>query len=317
MAPSINGSDQFSACSVAQMQAEIAAASCLTPLGAANASLTLAQPGSVLAGIAFDATATVVNTGIDAAPNVTFTAAADTGLTIVSAAAGGTTCSATGNAASCALGTLAGGASRGVTLTLRAGDAGRFNLTASVAADSDDDPADNTAAIAITAAPVVDLAVAGSAPAVQLDQQTTIDATLANSGDFGATGVTVTATLSGGLRPDLATLGGTTCAVAGQTIACAPRALAAHTSIGLAIAATAVAAGDQLVTISAVANEAERAPADNLRALAVTVTAAGGGDGGGGAMSWWAIALLIAGRAWQLREKKPRRRQLLPAPLPN
>jgi hypothetical protein len=34
-------------------------------------------------------------------------------------------------------------------------------------------------------------------------------------------------------------------------------------------------------------------------------------------MSWWAIALLIAGRAWQLREKKPRRRQLLPAPLPN
>jgi hypothetical protein len=310
MAPSINGSNQFSACSIAQIQTEIASASCLTPIGAANMAVTLpprAQPAH--AGVSFNHAVTVVNQGADAATNVTVAANTESGLTIVAADAGASSCAVQQTSASCALGTVSGGAARTVALTLRAANVGTFDLTSTVTADADADSGDDSATIDVAVVPLVDLVWSGSSPGVQLDAQTTINAVLDNTADFAASGVAVTAALTAGLRPDSASLAGTVCTITGQSITCPTRSLAAQTNVALVVAATGIAAGNQQLTLSAAASEAERTPADNQLAIAVNVSAPQqAGDGGGGALPWWVVVALLAARGLRGRELPRRRR---------
>jgi hypothetical protein len=298
------------------MQDEIASASCLTPLGPADAAVTLAQPPAAAhAGVTFDQAATIRNIGADATTNVVFNATTATGLDVLSASAGGASCSVTTTSASCALGTIGGGGSRGVTLTLRAPAPGSYDLGAMVTADSDATSGNNTATVTIQAVPVVDLVLTGNSGSVTVDQQTTINTTLANASDFDATSVAVSATLSAGLRADQATLDGTACPITSQTIVCPPRTLTARANAAFVVTATGTAVGSQLVAVSATASQVERAPADNQRNVSVNVTAVGAeDDGGGGALSWWVVGLLLAGHAWQALEKSRQRRQSLPAP---
>jgi hypothetical protein len=313
MAPSINGSSTFSPCSVQQMQPEIAGASCLTPIGAANVTVTLPQPAqNALAGVSFTHTATVSNTGADAAAGVTFTADAEQGLQIVAADAGGASCALAATSATCALGALTGGASRDVALTLRAASVGTFDLTATVDADVDDDATDNVDAATVTSVPVVDLVLSGASPSVGLNTQTTISVGVANTTDFGATAVAVTTALSAGLRPDQATFGGASCTIAGQNIACSGSTLGAQASAVLVVTATAVTAGAQQLTINATATEAERTPADNQLNVAVNVSEPS--SGGGGALSWLTVLFLLAAQAVRGRVATERRRRSAPTP---
>jgi hypothetical protein len=315
MAPSVNGSDEFSGCSIEEIQAEIAGASCLTLIGPASVTVTLQQPAqNVLAGASFSHTATVRNDGADPATGVSFAATAEQGLEIIAVEASGAACTVATSAASCPFGTLSGGTSRGITLTLRAQNAGTLDLTATVAADADDDATDNSTTVTVTAVPAVDLVLSGTVPGIELNAQTTINAALDNNSDFGATSVAVTATLTGGLRPDQATLGGTACTITGQAIACPARALAAHGTVTLAVTATGLAAGSQQLTVNATAAEAERTPASNQLAIAVTVNAPQQPSGGGGALAWWVVAVLLVAHGWRARASNRRRRPFEPAP---
>jgi hypothetical protein len=309
MAPRVNGSEEFSSCSIEQIQREIAGASCLTPIGPANVVVTLPQPAqAALAAVAFDHTATVHNDGVDPASGVTFAAASEQGLEIVAVDAGGPSCSLAANEAHCSLGTVNGGVAHSVTLTLRAPSPGVFALTSHVAAEADDDATDNSATVAMTVVAGVDLVLSGTAADVALNAQTTIHALLENAADVAATSVAVAATLSAGLRPDQATLAGVACTVAAQTIACPPRALAARGSVTLAVTATGIAPGGQQLTVGATAGEVERTPADNQLAMAVSVNAPQRSDGGGGAVSWWfVVALLVADGARRLASPGRRR----------
>jgi hypothetical protein len=319
MAPAVNGSDQFSACSIQEIQAEIAGASCLTLIGPASVTVTLPQPAqNALVGATFSHAATVRNDGADPAPGVSFTATTEQGLEVVAVEAGGATCTVATNAASCPLGTLSGGTSRGITLTLRAQNAGTLDLTATVAADADDDATDNSDTVTVTAVPAVDLVLSGAVPGIELNAQTTINVALDNDSDFGATSVAVSATLTAGLRPDQATLGGTACTVTAQAIACPTRSLAAHGTVTLVVTATGIAAGSQQLTVNAAAAEAERTPASNQLAIGVTVNAPQQ-DSGGGALSWWVVAVLLAAYGWRAlgwraRASNRRRRPFEPAP---
>ena len=315
MAPSVNGNDQFSECSIDQMQIEIATASCLTPIGPANVTVFLAQPAqNPLAGVSFGQTATVRNVGADPANGVAFTTTTETGLQIVAADAGGASCNLATTSASCSLGTIGAGASRAVTLTLRAATAGAFDLTATVAANVDDNATDNDDAVTITVVPSVDLVVSGTSPGVALNSQTTINAFVQNAADVAATSVAVTATATAGLRPDAATLDGVACTITGQVIACPARTLTAQTNATLVVTATGIAAGGQQLTVNSSSTEAERSPGDNQLAIAVSVNAPqSGGGGGGGALSWFVVAFLLAARAFGARASG-RRRPFEPTP---
>lgn len=306
MAPNIIGSSEFSACSIEQMQAEIAAATCLTRIGPADMRVMLPQATQVFAGVSFAQTASVENDGADEATGVVFTATAGPGLAIESAAAGGASCTVSPSSATCALGAVGGGAARNVTLTLRAAAPGTFDLTAAVSAASDQDQSDNTDIVVVTAVPGVDLVWSGAASPVQLNAQTTITATLANAADFAATSVTVTVTMAAGLRADQATLGGSACTISGPTVSCSPQPLAARASVPLVLTVTGTAAGNQQLTLNATANELDRAPADNRLPLAITVSAPS--NGGGGSSSWLAVAALLAAygvRGTMLGRRRP------------
>jgi hypothetical protein len=309
MAPNVNGSDEFSPCSVTQIEAEIAGATCLTPIGPANVTVTLLQPAQdVLAGVAFSHATTVRNQGADPATGVTFGATTEQGLDIVAIDAGGASCTVASNAASCALGTVGGGASRSVTLTLRAPSAGTFDLTGTVDADFDDDATDDSDVVAVTAMPAVDLVLTGTASGIELDAQTTLTATLANAADLAATSVAVTAVLTAGLRADQATLGGASCMVTPQSITCPSQGLAAGAALPLSVTATGVAAGGQQLTVNATAAEAERTPADNQLVVAVSVSVPPS-DGGGGSVSWWMVAALLAAAGLRRRDRASLRRR--------
>lgn len=297
MAPSMNGSTQFSTCSVAEMQPEISSAGCLTPIGGANVSIAMPPRADALVGVAFTHTATIANLGASAASDVTFAATAGQGLELVGVDAGAAVCTLVPPAVTCTLGTLPAGAARNVALTLQPRQVGALDLAASVAANEDSRASDNAAASTIDAAPVVDLVVTGTPSDVDVNRQTTIAATLANEADFTATAVTVTAGVSAGLRPDQALLDGQPCAIAGQTVTCPTRSLAPRSAVTLAMTATGLAAGGERLTVSASASEADGAPGDNQASLQVNVRAlatSAGGSGGGGGSSWWTLGALLA-----------------------
>jgi hypothetical protein len=311
MAPDINGSNQFSECSVREIQAEIEGAACLARIGPPDMSVTLAQPAQAFAGISVAQTATVDNEGADEATGVVFTATAEAGLAIEAAEAGGAICTVAPSSASCPLDAIAGGASRGVTLTLRAEAAGTFELAAAVTAAGDEDLSDNRAVVQVTAVPGVDLVWSAAPSAVALNTQATLTATLTNAADVAATSVAVSAALAAGLRPDQVTLGDSACTIAGQTVSCPARTLAARGSLPLTLMVTGTAPGTQPVTVYADTSEAERVPADNQLAIAMTVNAPQS-SGGGGALSWLAVAALLAAcavrRAQASRERRRRRK---------
>ncbi len=303
MAPSINGSDQFSQCSIDQMQAEIASAACLQPIGAADVALTAAAPSSsVLAGIAFDYRLNVTNGGIDAATNVGVDVTPDSSFEIQAAVANAGTCNIANQSVSCALGDIAGGSSRQVTLTLRAATPGTHTVDGAVTADSDANPGNDSSTDTVTVVPAVDLTVSAAAATVALNEQTVVDAVIENATDYAATNVTVQATLSSGLRADAATLGGAACTVAAQTVSCPPLTLAGRATTDLHLTLTALATGSQNVSLSASADEAEVNSGNNDLALNVTVAAPTTADnGGGGGGDSWALISLLGLAAWARR----------------
>ncbi len=294
MAPSINGSNRFSACSIEQMQPEIASASCLTPLPVANVAVSVAQATrNVFAGDAFDYAITVTSVGLETATNVNLAVTSAAGLNVLSATTVGPTCAIAANGADCSLGDLAAGVNRQVTLSLSASAVGTFALDVSVTADADTVASDDTAVASITAIPSVDLVLAGSATGAQLNTSRIISATLQNNGDFAATGVTLSATLTAGLRADQASAGGATCTIVGQAVTCDAPQLDAHTTLPLSVTVMALATGNQSLTFTTSANEAERVPGDNTATIDVSVTDAAASSGGGGSVSWWGILALL------------------------
>jgi hypothetical protein len=263
---------------------------------------------SALAGVQFNHTVTLVNEGADEATGVSFAATTEGALSIVAANAGASSCTVASQSATCPLGSVGGGASRTVTLTLRSASVGTFNLTATVDAAADADAGDDSRTVPVTVVPVVDLGWSGSSPGVQTNAQTTITATLDNSGDFAASNVNVTAALSPGLRPDAAALSGTPCTISGQSVACPTRTLAAQTNVALVVTATGIAVGPEQMTVNATATEAERTPNNNQFSLAVAVSAPAQNDGGGGALSWWVVLSLLAACGVRGRLQLGRRR---------
>jgi hypothetical protein len=258
-------------------------------------SVRLLQPAQAYAGFQFTHSATARNDGADEATGVVFTATAEPGLAILAAEAGASSCSVSPSSATCALGAIGGGASRGITLTLNAPDPGAFDLTAAVTADIDADPRRDSATVVVTAVRAVDLVWSAATAVVQVDAQTTVTATLQNAADFAASSVAVTATLSDGVRPDQATLGGTSCTISNQSITCpTQQQLAPRGTVDFRVVVTGRTAGSQRVTVAASSSDTERTPGDNQREVTVSVNSPQSSDGGGGALSWLAVAALLA-----------------------
>lgn len=140
MAPQVNGSDQFSQCSLTEMELEIASARCILPalLGADLALSTTS--GSVTATIGQSAVlrASVANVGSATAENLrlTFSVPAGLGAVAGSATAGGSCVTQAGGIV-CDWNSLGAGITTSVTIDLRADAAGSYTVPAALAAAAD------------------------------------------------------------------------------------------------------------------------------------------------------------------------------------
>ena len=148
MNPSANGSRTFSACSVQQMQPEIAGAACITPVAVASADLRPALPVNPInapINTNFTYRVEVRNGGAIAATASTVTIAIPNGLQLQSAGVTQGTCSSAATQVSCSIGNIAAAATQTATLTLRSASTGSFTSNISVAATNDSNPGNNAA----------------------------------------------------------------------------------------------------------------------------------------------------------------------------
>ena len=152
MAPQLNGSDQFSACSIQRITPQVNNASCLTAYVPPDASIDVPTATiSATVDTPLVASFTVRATGDDASANVNVTVTLPTSVTVQSVSANGGTCTSGAGTASCNLGTLAAGDSRQVDLNVTPTAAGSLPLNLAVDSSNDPNASNDTGLITINA----------------------------------------------------------------------------------------------------------------------------------------------------------------------
>jgi len=283
MAASLNGSNQFSSCSITQMQDDIAGASCINALPAVDVAVSLnGQASTLLLGANTVLSYAVPNNGTLEATGVTADFTLPSTLTFGSVATTIGTCTSGAGTVSCDLGTVPGSSNQSVTITASPSSIGVGMLTASVTADVDDRLSNNQETIQVTVDPAVDLVV--SLPAqvtIDIDQSTTVTAALENRSVLDATGVTLDIGISGGLRIDSATWSLGSCNIVGQQVDCQASTFSAQSAATLSLGLTGISSGSKNYTVTASSNEADAVMGDNTDASSVRVREEK--DEGGGA----------------------------------
>ena len=311
MAPRVNRSEQFSACSVTVMQAEAAGARCVNPLPAVDVGIRrVSQLANVLLGAATSIQYEVSAAGTLEATDVVadFTLPAVLFLDSVSSTSGN--CSSGAGTVSCQLGTIAGQGSETLTLSVTPVAVGSGTLRASVSTSGiDERSANNQDSLPLTVNPAVDLVV--NAPANSpafIDARTTVTVRLENRSNLDASAVTLSVTLASGLQANSASWPLGSCSVSARQIDCQADRFAAQSSASLSIDATAVTLGLQNVSASISAAEADADTSNNSasRGINVVEPQAESDNGGGGATSplilcLIALAALRRRLAWQAR----------------
>jgi uncharacterized repeat protein (TIGR01451 family)/MYXO-CTERM domain-containing protein len=260
MAPTLNGSDQFSACSITQMSAEVAAArgTCISPLPSIDMDVGLEGAPVVLFGASATVTYDIDNNGSLDATNVVADFTLPANLTLDSATASQGTCTSGAGTVSCAIGTVPGFANRTVDLGVTPTSIGAGTITATVTADSDDRPDNNQEQLQFSVDPAVDLVVnvpLGSD--IKLNQSTTITATLENRATIDATAVTLTVDLGNALNATSASWPLGSCTVTAQRVTCQAALFAAQSNSSFSVTATGVAAGNPNIVATLSSAEAE------------------------------------------------------------
>ncbi len=307
MAPSVNGSDQFSSCSITEMQDDVAAAPCIGPIPSTDIAVVAGSvPSNVFTDDNVNVTFDVDSVGTEDATSVTLDVTLPPNVTVNGVSATSGSCSTGAGTASCTLGTIAGGSGVTVTLDTTAAAAGNASFTAIAGADGDANANNNdaTAAYAVTSA--VDLAVLPAAAAqVALNAAVTIRPVLENRSSLAATNVTLTITPDAGLRIDsISSPGGASCGIdAGGVASCQLATMPAQDSEPVDVRVTGIAEGSRSYTITATADETDRDMSNNDRAGQVTVgdpppPPAPPEESGGGSFGWLSLLLLTLARAF-------------------
>ena len=264
MAPSLNGSDQFSACSIVEMTDDIAAASCINPVPAVDMTVSLTSSTTVLFGASVDLAYNVTNVGSVDATNVSvdFTIPANLTLGVVTPSVG--TCTNGAGTVSCTIGDVPGFAARTVDISVTPALLGAGMLSATVSADVDERPANDQESLQLTVDPAVDLVVnAPIGATIRIDQSTSISATLENRATIDATGVTLTVDVGNALQATSANWPLGTCAVTAQQVTCQAATFAAGSSTTINVSANGVSVGNPNITASLTSAEADLVPSDN------------------------------------------------------
>lgn len=265
MAAQLNGNDQFSACSITEMQDDVAAASCITPLPTADvAVLATASSQNILLGNSASMNFNVNSGGSQDVTGATFDATIPAGLIIDSASSTIGTCSTGAGSVSCAIGSISAGTGATVTIDVTPGSVGMSQVDATVAAVSDENSNNNQASVTINTAPAVDLvSLAAATGTVNINQSLTVRPSLENRSSMAATNIVLLITPDAGLQLDSAswTLG--SCNISGNVATCQAAALSAQGSVTIDVQFTGLTAGTRSYQMTAAADQPDTATGDN------------------------------------------------------
>lgn len=295
MAPRLNGSDTFSACSITEMLDDVNRASCITPLAATDVSIIEgSSPGPALLGDSASISFDVRNAGTDTLNDVSVDVSVPVNVTLNSVSAGGASCTSGAGTATCSIASLASGSGTTVSLSVTATASGNatFNATASVAGD--ESAVNNQASSTLSVSDAVDLrvtAAAGTQVTVGNSVSTTLN--IDNLATIAATGVTITLTPTTGVRIDTASWSPGNCSISGGVASCDAANLGAQSVNAINLSVTGVTAGAESIAVAATSNEVDRDTSNNNVSGQIRVNAVAGDDGGGGGALDWITCLLL------------------------
>jgi uncharacterized repeat protein (TIGR01451 family) len=249
-----------------------------TATPSADLSIVKTGPATALAGGSVSYLLAVTNNGPSAAASVSVTDTLPAGVTFVSAAGSGWSCTNTGDVSvTCTRPTLAPGAAPAITLVVTAPTAvATLSNTAAVSATtSDPDPANNTSTVSTSVVPAADLSIVKTGPAsVTPGGSVTYSLAVANAGPSDAAAVSVTDTLPAGVTFVSATGTGWTCTNAGNaSVTCTLPTLATGTSAApISVVVTAPIHAAVLANTSAVTSStADPDPSNNSSSVSTAV----------------------------------------------
>lgn len=311
MSASINGSRDFSACSIGVMQTRAAAASCVTALPTVDVSVQpTALVSNVLLGATTDFEYQVASNGTLDAAGVAVNFSIPDVLTLNAVTTSAGTCVSGAGEVDCDLGVLAGLSNATITLSAEASSVLVGTLIATVSTtDFDERQSNNLHVTQFSVEPAVDL-MAGqpTSAAVFLNSVTAVSIDVENLSTLDASDVTARIVLQDGLEAVSASWPIGSCSVtAPLVVECVAASLRARSSSVISINATGVTTGNKDVTVVLASAEAEVNPDDNSAIGEVRVVAQDDSkdDSGGGAIS--PLALLVAFIAHALRRCRIRR----------
>ncbi len=316
MAPAVNTSNvTFSDCSVAVMQAQVAASgpSCVAPLPRVDMSISLiGQSATILLGANTVLSYDILQNGNKIATNVTadFTLPVTLSLDSVTTSMG--TCTSGAGVVNCVLGDVPGLSNNTIDIATTPTDVGIGMLSATVTSDANPDPderpGNNQDNLQLTVNPAVDLVVnTPTAPTIKIDESTTISAVLENRSTlFPAIGATLTVTLSNGLQIDSVSWPIGTCTITTQQIDCLAASIDARSSSTLNVGVTGISAGSKSYSVTLSSNEAEANPGDNSFSGTLRVNSPKDSGGATGPLFLWLLAMftVLARRRLHQRESR-------------
>jgi hypothetical protein len=301
MAPRVSSVDQFSSCSIEQMQDDVNRASCITALPSTDLAIVPAsQPAAVLLGdsatVRFDAN----SVGTDTASGVSVDVSIPAGVNLESVSATSGTCVSGAGTVSCSIGTVAAGSGATVTLTAATSTVGMAQFVATVSAASDANGNNNQATVQVTVDPAVDLvATAAATAAIALDGSTTLRPNIENRASIAATGVSVAVTPDAGIAIDTASWSAGSCSITDNVATCQATSLAAQSNTQLQLGVTGVSAGSRSYTVNVSAAEIDRDGSNNNVSGRLTVGSASpppasNDESGTGSTGWMSLFALLA-----------------------
>jgi len=197
-----------------------------------------------------------------------------------------------GGVVNCAIGDVTGTSTVTVTLTSDTTAVGVDSFDATVTADVDDDMTNNQGTATLTVQPAVNLAISPpSTQQVNVNQSTSLTALLQNTSILDATGVTLSVSLSSGLRADSASWPLGACTVTSNQIDCVATTFDAQSSASFSLTATGTTEGAKTVDVALSSVEADADPSNNNATATVNVGTVEE-DSGGGAMSYLFLLML-------------------------
>lgn len=321
MAPRLNGSQAFSACSLQQIAPVMSTASCLMPVSAADAALDAPLHGNrELVDRPFDYSFAVLSTGTLAVDDVRVSIELPAGLEAgaISVMEGACTAGANGTV-SCTLGSIAPGIQRTITASLTPRSAGLATASFMIEAANDGFAGNDRMQVSFQVDPSADLAVSLGADAASIapEGRTAITATVSNLGAAAAEDARLALTMPAGFAVTAVHPNELGCTLQGETVSCGTVVLAAHASRTLQFEASARQPGSHLIAASvASALLGDPSPANNRAELTLNVSAppplgaaavSSGGGGGGGALGGATLLLLAVAALRHASTRLPRR----------